>query len=437
ISGGKSKLVLKSLFRAKKSPIGAPRQMILGKLLDHATSETIDQALAVYMPGPNSFTGEDVVEFHLHGSPLLVQKVLRSLFAFGIAPAQPGEFSKRAFLNGKLDLAQVEAVADLISASSERALTVASEQLHGRLSRAIETIGEPLRDVLAEVEARIDFPEEEIEAHHWEGGRSKLRKVQESLTQLLRTYSYGHYIKEGYRVLLCGRPNVGKSSLLNALVGNQRAIVTAVSGTTRDLIEESVAIKGYEFVFCDSAGLRESDNEVEKIGIELARSRIPWADLVLLIIDANDQEMDFQEVLDELLGKAKKIWAVTNKIDLNQNVVGRLVCDSKYCAQNFYVSVKSGAGLDNLKAALIEEVRAELPDWGESSGVVTNERHKECLERALTILSEILKRNLEREHSEILALDLRGSLSALEEIVGKTMTEDLLGRIFSKFCIGK
>ncbi len=437
VSGPATKQALKSLFRSKHNPSENPRMLVYGDLVDFTTSETIDKALAVYMPNPYSFTGEDVAEFQFHGSPFLVQKVLRSLYAFGISPAEPGEFSKRAFLNGKIDLAQAEAIADLINATSEHALKLASEQMHGRLSNAIKEIGEPLRDSLAEIEAHIDFPEEDINPETLDKIKNSLSDNLDKVIALLKTYSYGHTVKEGFRVLLCGAPNTGKSSLLNLILGKERVIVSDISGTTRDLIEEEALLSNFRFVFCDSAGIRDTTDVIEKIGIELAIDRIPWADLVILVTDACDKEQEWQKVVGFLKGKAKKIWMLVNKIDLNSSAIGNIYCDSETCQQNFYISAKTRAGIDSFINALVDEVKNSDTSSSENSQTITNERHRLCLENAKVNLEKALSNSAAKSGYEIISADIRYALKSLQEIVGATHTEDILGRIFSKFCIGK
>lgn len=437
ISGPNTRTALRALVRSKKDPVASPRTLVFGELIDFKSGQVIDHALAVFMPGPHSFTGEDVAEFQFHGSPLLVQKVLRSLFAFGVSPAEPGEFTLRAFLNGKMDLVQAEAIAELIGATSEQALKIAGDHLKGRFSHALDEIGEPLRNVLAEVEASIDFPDEGIAPDTREELRAELQVVIDSLHELLRTYTYGHVVREGFRVLLCGRANVGKSSLLNKLLKAERAIVSPEAGTTRDLIEEQVMFGGYRFIFCDSAGIRETESHVEKVGVELARDRITWADLVLLVVDASSVDEDWKALSQEIRAKGAKIWMVVNKIDVAPSAIGTVLCDSTVCAQNFYVSARSGAGLEALTDALLEEVRASLPDTSHANNVVTNERQRLCLEEALKATTEAHQHLDEPTPLEILAQDLRTALARLDEIVGRTYSEDILGRIFSKFCIGK
>jgi tRNA modification GTPase len=437
VSGPEAKVALKALFKSRHSPVAHPREMTFGELIDHKSGAVIDQALAVYMPGPHSYTGEDVAEFQFHGSQMLVQKMLRSLYAFGAVPAEPGEFTKRAFLNGKLDLIQAEAICDLIEASSEQALKIAGEHLHGRFSSAVEKIGEPLRDALADIEAGVDFPDEPVEPLKKDKLLRVFSKARTTIEELLRTYSFGQVVREGFRVLLCGRPNVGKSSLLNLLLGRQRAIVTDISGTTRDLIEENALLGGFKFVFCDSAGIIETDHKVEQIGVELAKDRIPWADVVLFVVDATDTTDSYKDVLSFLRGKAKKVWMVVNKIDLNADAFAKFFCDSTVCSENFYLSARTRDGFQSLVDALIAGVKTSVTDNAASSQVVTNERQRNCLlqaDEALTQAEDVLRSGMP---FEILSVELRTALRALEELVGKTYNDEILGRIFSKFCIGK
>lgn len=437
LSGPETKNIISKVFKGKKDPVSCPRELIYGKLFNPENNITQDHALVVFFKGPSSFTGEDLAEFHIHGSPLLAQNVLRNLFSVGAEPAKAGEFTQRAFENGKLDLIQAEAVGDIISASSEMALKVAREQLEGKLSNVIDVIGEPLRDNLSEIEANIDFPEEDINPDTIDAIKTQINKTKEELKVILNTFDYGQIIREGYRVLICGRPNAGKSSLLNQLLETQRAIVTNISGTTRDLIEENALINGYKFVFCDSAGITTTDDEVEKIGIELAISKVDWADLVLLVVDANEGEDEFQEIIEILNKKVKNICLVVNKIDQNQSAIGKLFCDTSICRRNIYISALDGTGISKLKEVLVDEVISTLHNQGESSVIVTNERQRSCLNNALKSLEETLNAIENNMPLEIISADLRNSLLSLEEIIGKTHTEDILGRIFSKFCIGK
>ena len=437
VSGPRCRAVARALFRSKRLPIDHPRELIYGELLDATSEEVIDVALAVYMPAPHSFTGEDVLEFQFHGSPLLIERMLRSLFAFGVIPAEPGEFTKRAFLNGKYDLVQAEAIADLIHATSEASLKLASEALQGKLSAALKDIGKPLQESLAEIEASIDFPEEDISPQSKKHIRSNIEHIRTQVHSMIRSYQYGHVVREGFRVLLYGKTNVGKSSLLNALLGKKRAIVTDQAGTTRDTIEEQLTYEGFQFVFCDVAGIRATDDAVEKIGVELAEDKVPWADVVLFVVDATTPESEWRPLLKDLQAKAKEIWLVVNKVDVNPKAIGTIVCESTVCSHNFYISAKTGNGCEALLDSLVELVKSRMPTNSEGNFVITNERHRAALvraEEALKKADEAFENNLPLE---IISGEVRLALSALDEIVGKTYTEDILGMIFSKFCIGK
>jgi len=438
VSGPQSRFVLRALFKSNLKPAKRPRELVIGDLIDFKTGDRIDRALAVFFPAPRSYTGEDVCEFQFHGSPLLVQRVLRSLYAFGVEPAAPGEFTRRAFLEGKCDLAQAEAIADLVQATSEQALKLASEQLAGRFSDTIRNLGEPLRNILAELEAGIDFPDEGIQPESLELLGQKLNAAQSEIDRLLRTYDYGSTVKDGLRVVICGRPNAGKSSILNRLIGRDQAIVTAVSGTTRDTIEAEALFGGYRFLFCDTAGLRTTADPVETIGIQKAEAKIAdWADLALLVVDASDLDSDWSAMAAQVRSRSKKLWMITNKIDLNPNAVGTILCDSTVCSQNFYLSAKTGEGLESLIDALIEEVKHGRGSTAEASHVVTNERHRECLARAADGLERARDSINQKLPIEIVCAEVRLALTALEEIVGITTAEDILERVFSKFCIGK
>jgi len=441
ISGPLTRKALGALFKAKVPPVDNPRHLSFGKVLDFQSGNIIDNAMAVFMPGPFSYTGEDVGEIHLHGSLALVQNFLRSIYAFGISPAEPGEFTKRAFLNGKLDLVQAEAVRDLINASTEKSLKVASEQLQGRFSQAIEAIGEPIRNALAELEANLDFPEEDIKPDSAKGIAAVIKRSIKLLQKHIGSYSYGQIVKEGFRVLLCGRPNAGKSSLLNLFLGRERAIVTDVPGTTRDLIEEEATYSGYKFVFCDSAGITETKDVVEKMGIELAYSRLKWADLVLMVIDSTESVESSQKtwipILDEIRIKTNKIWLVFNKIDLAPDAIAKFANQASLADQVFYLSARTHNGFENLTASLVEEIKARVADSADGSTTVTNERHRLCLIKAEEALERALDCLKTKKPLELASSEIRLALVALEEIVGKTWTDDILGRIFSKFCIGK
>jgi tRNA modification GTPase len=439
ISGPDTRAVVRKVFRGKHSPTGAPRELLFGTFVDSASGERIDSGLAVFMPGPASFTGEDVAEFQCHGSPVLVKKLLRAIYACGVLPAPAGEFTRRAFLNGKLDLAQAEAIADVVHSKGEEELRFAEEQLHGRLSSVLSEIGEPLRDTLAEIEASIDFPEEDINPDTLETLKKRAESGLERIEGMLATYDFGSLVRDGVRVLLCGRPNSGKSSLLNRLLGKERAIVSDISGTTRDLIEDHATIDGHSFIFCDSAGIRETEDHVEKIGVELAKERLSWADIVLFVVDVTDAEQALlEETLTILCKESDRVWLVLNKVDLSSGEDKHESSLSARCASTRRLSAKTGEGIEELMDELVSHIERAAPAHGDTGETITNERHRDCLRRAANSLREcggLL--DTEVAPLSIVGTEVRQALEALDEIVGKTYTEDILGRIFSKFCIGK
>lgn len=437
VSGSRTKEVLRAVFKGKRSPVAAPRELVFGTFVDSASKERIDVGLAVYMPGPASFTGEDVAELHCHGSPVLIRQLLRSIYSCRVLPASAGEFSKRAFLNGKIDLAQAEAIIDVVHAKGEQELRFAEEQLHGRLSTVLAEIGDPLRDVLAEIEASIDFPEEDIAPDTLKvlGERAAVGLVR--IEKMLSTYAYGSLVRDGVRVLLCGRPNSGKSSLLNRLLGKERAIVSDISGTTRDLIEDYATLDGHAFIFCDSAGIRETDDHVERIGVELAKERLPWADIILFVVDATEEVAALEETLTILERDGKTVWLLVNKIDL-QNSVEKFEPLSARCQRTLFLSAKRGDGVQELTKSLIAHIEEVAPVQGDIGETITNERHRDCLRRtAESLRSCVDLLQADDTPLSIVGTEVRVALEALDEIIGKTYTEDILGRIFSKFCIGK
>ncbi len=435
ISGPDSLAIAQQVFNSKSSLSEPPRMMLFGSIINPLSKERIDSGMAVYMPAPKSFTGEDVVELHTHGSPAVIKEILRTLYFCGATPAQPGEFSKRAFLNGKIDLAQAEAIAGLINSSSERSAKRAQEQLSGRLSSALDKIGEPLRDLLAEIEASIDFPEEDIAPDKVEQMLESLKKAVKEISLLISSYQYGHRIRDGLRILLCGRPNVGKSSLMNRLLEKERAIVTPISGTTRDLIEEELSIEGYKVVLCDSAGVRTSDDLVETRGIELTKERITWADLVLCIVNATDTEDDWREILQELNIKDRSVWLIVNKIDLHSVEAQSL--SSIPIQKLLPISALNGSGIALLKEALVNHIESLMISQDAGSVVITEERHRSLLVNSNEALLSAAKLLETAQPLELASTDIREAINGLDEIIGRTYTEDILGRIFSKFCIGK
>lgn len=450
LSGPASSSILRKAFRAVRHPCDNPFMVRVGTVRAQ-DGQVIDKTVAFFLPGPRSFTGEDMAEIQCHGNPLIIEAVLEELIRNGARLACPGEFTQRAFENGKIDLSQAEGISDLIHAESMRALKLANEQLAGRLSRAVADVGEPLRETLAQIEAYIDFPEEEIEPAAREVLARDLNVACEKINHLLGTYKAGVVAREGVRVLLCGRPNAGKSSLMNRLLGTNRAIVTDIAGTTRDVIEERMMLGGYSVILCDSAGITVTTDVVERIGVDLALERVRWADLICLVVDSVDSSekavAEVQSVLAsvrEALGSESEtpIWLVLNKIDLQSDTDHELVQSLQWNGSIIRISTKDDVLINPLKNAFLNYLNSLSSggaiDSDAGTGVLlTNARHKKALEVALEHLHRALELFRTQAFIEIISEEIRLGLVALEEIVGRTYSDDILGRIFSKFCIGK
>lgn len=389
----------------------------------------VDEVLVAVLRAPRTFTREDTVEISCHGGLLPAKLVLDALLAAGARPAEPGEFTQRAFLNGRIDLAQAEAVADLIHARTELALAAAGEQLAGKLSQRINQLRDDLVKTLAHIEAHIDFPDEDIAPDTRGQLLTRLERGIAFMDELLRTANEGQVLRRGIRAAIIGRPNAGKSSLLNQLLGHDRAIVSPVAGTTRDTIEETANIRGLPVVFVDTAGLRESRDDIEREGIRRTRAMVAKAELVLHVLDATEpMSAEDEQFLAELGGKKRIV--VLNKSDL-------VPADCyKTLKQAIAVSCLTGSGLEALKDAIKETVWAgEI--HAEMLQVAINSRHQDALQRARAATvrtAEALRTDLTLE---LVALDLHIAVNAVGEVVGRTTTEDLLDSIFSQFCIGK
>jgi tRNA modification GTPase len=419
-----------SIGKHSAKPSTAPSHTLHYGNIVHA-GKIIDEVMLAVMRAPRTFTREDVVEISCHGGLLPAKLVLDTVLAHGARLAAPGEFTKRAFLNGRIDLVQAEAVVDLIHSRTEVALTAAQEQLSGKLSHRINQLRDDLLKTLAHIEAHIDFPDEDIAPDTKEQLLNRLRNAVTFMDSLLRTADEGQILRRGIRAAIVGRPNAGKSSLLNQLLGRDRAIVSPIAGTTRDTIEETANIRGLPVIFVDTAGLRESSETIEAEGIRRSHEILGRAEVVLHVLDASEPLTPSEEkYLDSLKGKKRII--VKNKTDLPP----RLQLPPEYKASVVEVSCLSGHGLETLKDAIKNlvwsgEIRAEMLE------VMINSRHQEALKRA-RVGTERTVNALESDLTlELAALDLRIAVNAVGEIVGKTSTEDLLDSIFSQFCIGK
>lgn len=391
-----------------------------------AAGRTIDDVLLTVFREGRSFTGEPVVEIACHGGRLITRRILGRLLECGARPAGPGEFTQRAFLNGKLDLTQAEAVMDLISAQSDLALRAAHEQLEGGIGRRCGALREELIGLVAHLEAWIDFPEEDIDPDTGAAFLERIAGARGGIARLLATAEQGRILREGVRTVICGRPNAGKSSLLNLLLGCERAIVSDEAGTTRDTIEETVVIDGVPLRLVDTAGLRDEAGGIEREGIRRTLHEAGRADLLLVVRDATLPPGESEVALPEGVGR---IVSVLNKCDLGEHPEWSGVPGVR-------LSCSTGQGIDELRTAIREVLDLGESDWGEHA-VAINSRHRDCLRRADAALETAAVLLESSAAPELAALELRGALEALGEISGRVDAEEILGAIFSRFCIGK
>jgi len=409
-----------------------------GKIVDK-NGDVVDYVVATVFKAPNSYTGEDTVEISCHGGILVTRKVLETVLEAGARLAQPGEFTKRAFLNGKIDLSQAEAVADLIRSATELAYQSSLSQLEGALSRKIRKMREDLINLCSLVELELDFADEDLEFVDKAQLAEKIKNVIGEIDELIETFRFGKIYREGIKVVIAGKPNAGKSSLLNALLNENRAIVSEIPGTTRDVIEESLNIEGVLFRIVDTAGLRETFDIVEREGVRRTEEQLKKADMILLVIDSTDEinEEDvriYHRVLNFAVDESKRCIIVFNKVDLldGKRPNMKIMVDFPVV----YISALTGFGLEKLKKLMVEQSFLGMTRT-ESSVVVTNVRHRDALLRAKQSLIYAL-RSLEQGMSgDLVAVDLRAGLNHLGEIIGEVTTDDILNNIFSKFCIGK
>jgi len=427
LSGPRAFAIGEEIFRGPQAfEKIAPRYQSFGRIVD-AQGATLDEVLLTRFACPASYTGEDVVEIGCHGGVLVLRSILERILEAGARHAEGGEFTQRAFLNGKMDLTQAEAVMDVITAQTNLALKAANEQLTGRLGQEVEQIRQDLIGILAHIEAYIDFPDEDIDPEVGQALTERVRAVEQHIAQLVATADQGRILREGLRTVIAGAPNVGKSSLLNVLLGFDRAIVSEQAGTTRDTIEEVVNLKGIPLRLIDTAGLRGTVDAIESEGISRARQQIEGAELVLEVFDGSLTPEENSEPV-ELSGQVKRV-AVLNKADLgtaagweNQKAVA--------------ISCTKGMGIEELSEKIFEVVTGEGMNWGDQM-VAVNARHKSCLSRAGSYLKDAVGRLEAGESPEFVSIELRSALDAVGEVVGRTDVEEILGEIFSTFCIGK
>jgi len=432
MSGEKALSIAEKVFKGRKLE---DKVLTYGHIMDNFTGEPVDEVMTVYMKGPHSYTAEDVVEIQCHGSVVSLRKILALVLKNGARLAEPGEFTKRAFLNGRLDLSQAEAVIDLIKAKSDKTFDVALSQLEGGFSSKIKEIRSDLVDILVNLTVNIDYPDEDIEEMTYDKLITGLEDVKNKINKMLATADTGRMIKEGLSVAIIGKPNVGKSSLMNALLKETRAIVTEIAGTTRDTIEEAITIRNIPIKLTDTAGIRQTDDIIEKIGIEKSKESFNKADLVIFMIDGS-RELDAEdEEIFEHIG-SRKVIVIINKTDLQQKV-SRAEIESRLTESIIIeASMKEEIGID-----VIEEEIEKLVYGGEvkqsDSIMVTNVRHKNLLEQGESSVNDAIGMAEMREPLEFIEIDVNRCYELLGEIIGETVADDIINEVFARFCLGK
>lgn len=436
VSGDKALKIVSCIFKGKdgrKLDDIKTYTMRYGFIVDKETREKLDEVIVSYMKGPRSFTAEDTLEINCHGGVVVTRRILEEVVKAGARLAEPGEFTKRAFLNGRIDLSQAEAVIDIINAKTELSMKSALDQSEGKISREIMNMRDKLLEIIAHIEATVDYPEDDLEEVTADKAQEDIEELLKEIEILLSSADEGKILREGLSTVIVGKPNVGKSSLLNALLMETRAIVTDVPGTTRDVIEEYMNIEGIPVKVIDTAGIRETEDIVEKIGVEKSREKIEKADLVVLVLDVSRELSDEDKEIIEFI-KDKKYIVLLNKSDLDDTIDNNKIkkLDSNYVIR---ISAKTGEGLAEFKKAIKDlffsgEIRAK-------EVMITNTRHKEALIRAQESLISAKEALNNTFAIDLASIDLRNGWSNLGEISGDTVEEDIIDKIFSKFCLGK
>lgn len=436
ISGEKSLQVANSIFKSvsgKNIEEYNTRTLIYGHIVDN--EKVIDEVLVAFMKGPNSYTTEDVIEINCHGGFISVKKILELILSKGVRLADQGEFTKRAFLNGRIDLAQAEAIIDVINAKTDMAHTVAQSQLEGSLSKKIKDLRFNITEILAQITVSLDFPDEDVEQITYNTLKEKSINLQQEINKLYDTAESGKILRDGLKTVIVGKPNVGKSSLLNAILGENRAIVTDIPGTTRDVIEEFVNIKGIPLKIVDTAGIRETEDIVEKIGVEKSREFFSLADLSIVVLDSSrnldPEDMDILESVN-----ANKTIVLLNKTDLDMAIDLNKVKEYVSEENIIEISALQNEGIEKIHEKIEEMVFAGTVR-NSSDLVVTNSRHKDALYKAKQAIEDALMAIDSYMPLDFIEVDFKNIWDYLGYINGDTVTEDLLDTIFSNFCIGK
>lgn len=436
ISGEEALPILQEIFEFHgDTDTFTSRRMTYGKIIDKEKDQIIDEVLAVYMKGPKTYTAEDVVEINCHGSMVSLRKTLALVLRKGARLAEPGEFTKRAFLNGRLDLSQAEAVIDMIRAKTDKSFDVAVSQLEGRLSLKVEEIRQKLLDLLVDITVNIDYPDEDIEEMTYEKLEESIVETQDMIKKLLETSSTGRMIREGIKIAIVGKPNVGKSSLMNGLLKETRAIVTDIPGTTRDTIEEVLSIRNIPVYLVDTAGIRETSDKVEKMGIEKSKEAFNQADFILFLLDGSrpleEEDLQIMEFLKE-----RKSLVLINKRDLGEAISIEEISAKLPASQVIEASLLKGQGITE-----IEDAVEDLVYGGEivqkESMMVNNVRHIELLQQAVKSLTDALHMSERREALDFIEVDVKNAYERLGEIIGETVSDDIINEVFARFCLGK
>lgn len=439
MSGEKCFEVLKKIFLPKKGEIDYEKvvgyTMKYGYIINPKTNEKIDEVIVSFFKAPRSYTAENMCEINSHGGTIIERKILEQCLENGANLAEPGEFTKRAFLNGRIDLSQAESVIDIINAKTEKEASASFEQLQGRLSKEIEAIQRDLLDILSDIEASIDYPEYDIEETTNEKALKVLNGIKEKLVKLENSFENGKILKEGVKTVIVGKPNAGKSSLLNNILKEDRAIVSDIAGTTRDTIEEFVNIDGIPLKIIDTAGIRNAKDDIEKIGVEKAIRLIQSADLIIAIFDITKplEEEDYKIL--ELI-KNKKCIVLLNKCDLSQENAETILHISNLNKTAIKASMKDKIGLEELYRTISEMFQKEEIDLNNEI-IITNVRHKNQIHKAIETITGTTSRIEQRIPIDMIGISIREVLEDLGEITGNNVSEDIINTIFSKFCLGK
>ncbi|MCI5536502.1 MAG: tRNA uridine-5-carboxymethylaminomethyl(34) synthesis GTPase MnmE [Clostridiales bacterium] len=435
ISGEKSLDILEEIFEFHGIEEIVNRRMTYGKIVDRDNGQTIDEVLAVYMKGPATYTAEDVVEINCHGSTVSLRKTLSLVLRKGARLAEPGEFTKRAFLNGRIDLSQAEAVIDVVKAKTDKSFDVALSQLEGGLSSYIRDIRQNLLDLLVDITVNIDYPDEDIEEITYDKLEINIKQIGDMIEKLLSTASSGRMIREGIRVAIAGKPNVGKSSLMNGLLRETRAIVTEIPGTTRDTIEEALSIRNIPVYLIDTAGIRETSDKVEKLGIEKSKEAFNNADFIIFIMDGSEEISSEDEEIIEYL-KERKCLVLINKKDLEQKIDSVQIRNMLPNSQIIKTSLINGDGIEEIENAVEELVYGGEITQSESM-MVNNVRHINLLTDSFNSLEDALQMAVNREALDFIEIDVKNAYELTGEIIGESVNDDIINEVFARFCLGK